>query len=86
LINIPSDDKVKAFINVTFIERRGIHQQSLHCDVYEKGQVKKTSLEQYSSPRVNGINAITIREGDTLAWKPNLTTGDSEILNGSEER
>jgi DNA gyrase subunit A len=45
----------------------------------KKGQVKKTSLEQYSRPRTNGINAITIREGDELL-EAKLTTGDSQVM------
>ena len=45
----------------------------------KKGQVKKTSLEQYSRPRVNGINAITIREGDELL-EAKLTTGSSQVV------
>ena len=45
----------------------------------KKGQVKKTSLEQYSRPRTNGINAITIKEGDELL-SAKLTTGDSQVM------
>ncbi len=47
----------------------------------KRGQVKKTSLEQYSRPRTNGINAITIKEGDELL-EAKLTTGDSQIMIG----
>ena len=63
LINVPQDDKVLAFINVLNLKDEGITQQSLYCDVYQVWYYQKTSLEAYSRPRVNGINAITIREG-----------------------
>lgn len=79
LINIPSDDKVRAFINVTSLKDEDYINSHYIMMCTKAGQVKKTSLEAYSRPRVNGINAITIREGDVLL-EAKLTTGDSEIL------
>ncbi len=79
MINIPSDDKVMAFINTKNL-KDGDYVNS-HCVVMctKKGVVKKTSLESYSRPRQNGINAITIREGDQLL-EAKLTTGNSQIM------
>ena len=79
MINIPSDDKVMAFINTKDL-KDGDYVNS-HCVVMctKKGVVKKTSLESYSRPRQNGINAITIREGDQLL-EAKLTTGNSQIM------
>ena len=79
LINIPSDDKVKAFINVLSLKDEEYINKHAIIMCTKKGQIKKTSLEQYSRPRVNGINAITVRDGDTLL-EAKLTTGNSEIL------
>ncbi len=79
LINIPNDDKVKAFINVTSLSDEDYINNHYIMMCTKKGQVKKTSLEAYSRPRQNGINAITIREDDVLL-EAKLTSGDSEIL------
>jgi len=79
LINIPSDDKVKAFINVLSLKDEEYINNHFIVMCTKKGQIKKTSLEQYSRPRINGINAITVRDGDTLL-EAKLTTGNSEIL------
>ncbi|MCE2497189.1 MAG: DNA gyrase subunit A [Flavobacteriales bacterium] len=79
LINIPNDDKVKAFINVTSLSDEDYINNHYIMMCTKKGQVKKTSLEAYSRPRQNGINAITIREDDILL-EAKLTSGDSEIL------
>lgn len=79
LINIPSDDKVKAFINVLSLKDEEYINKHAIIMCTKNGQIKKTSLEQYSRPRVNGINAITVRDGDTLL-EAKLTTGNSEIL------
>ena len=79
LINIESDDKVKAFIctqDLKDIEYIKSHNLVM---VTKKGQVKKTSLEKYSKPRVNGVAAITIREGDELL-EAKLTNGESQII------
>tara|TARA_B100000963_G_scaffold97668_1_gene84348 strand:+ start:182 stop:2701 length:2520 start_codon:yes stop_codon:yes gene_type:complete len=79
MINIPSDDKVMAFINTKDLKDENYINS--HCVVMctIKGVVKKTSLESYSRPRQNGINAITVREGDQLL-EAKLTTGNSQIM------
>ena len=79
LINIEQDDKVKAFINTQDLKDEAYVNQ--HCVIMstKMGQVKKTPLEQYSRPRANGINAITVKEGDELL-EAKLTNGESEIL------
>jgi DNA gyrase subunit A len=79
LINIPSDDKVKAFVIVPDLRDEEFVANHYIMMCTKKGVVKKTSLEAYSRPRQNGINAITVRDGDTLL-EAKLTTGDSEIL------
>jgi len=79
LINIPSDDKVKAFVNVKDLTDEEYIQNNYIILCTKKGIIKKTSLEAYSRPRVNGIIAINIREGDELL-EANLTDGESEIL------
>ena len=79
LINIEQDDKVKAFINTQDLKDE--EYINSHCVIMatKQGQVKKTSLEQYSRPRANGINAITVKDGDELL-EAKLTNGESEIL------
>ena len=79
LVNIESDDKVKAFINVKDLKDE--EYINSHCVVMcsKKGIIKKTTLAAYSRPRVNGINAITIKDGDQLL-EAKLTTGESHIL------
>ena len=79
LINIENDDKVKAFICTQ--DLRDEEYTSNHYIVMctKQGQVKKTSLEQYSRPRQNGINAITIKDGDELL-EAKLTDGNSKVL------
>lgn len=79
LINIPTDDKVKAFINVKDLKDEEYINNNFIIMCTRKGIIKKTSLEAYSRPRQNGINAITVRDGDTLL-EARLTTGSSEIL------
>jgi DNA gyrase subunit A len=79
LLNIDSDDKVNAFIRV-----KGLNDQEYiksHYLVFctKNGVIKKTSLEAYSRPRQNGVNAITIREDDQVI-QVRMTDGDSEIL------
>ncbi len=79
LLNIEPDDKVKAYINVlTLNEDEYINNNNIILCT-KKGVVKKTSLEAYSRPRVNGVNAITVREGDQLL-EARLTNGNKEIL------
>lgn len=79
LINIPQDDKVRAFINTKDLKDEEYINSHFIVMVTEKGVIKKTPLEAYSRPRVNGINAITVREGDLLL-EAKLTTGKDEIL------
>ncbi len=79
LINIEQDDKVKAFICTQDLKDEEYINSHYVIMATKKGQVKKTSLEQYSRPRVNGINAITIKEGDELL-EAKLTNGDSQIM------
>lgn len=79
LINIEADDKIKAYIRTNDLKDIDYVKQMSVVMITKNGTIKKTSLEAYSRPRTNGINAIEIREGDQLlgAW---LTNGDSEIM------
>ena len=79
LINIEQDDKVKAFINTQDLKDEDYINSHYVIMATKKGQVKKTLLEQYSRPRANGINAITIKDDDELL-EAKLTTGNSQIL------
>ena len=79
LINIESDDKVKAFICTQDLKDEEYTNSHFVIMATKQGQVKKTSLEQYSRPRQNGINAITIKEDDELL-EAKLTTGNSQVL------
>ncbi|CAM3995503.1 DNA gyrase subunit A [Flavobacterium weaverense] len=79
LVNIESDDKVKAFICTQDLKDKDYITSHNLIMVTKKGQVKKTSLEKYSKPRVNGVAAITIKEGDELL-EAKLTNGESQII------
>lgn len=79
LINIEQDDKIMAFINVKDLKDEEYINSHNVIMATKNGVVKKTTLEQYSRPRQNGINAITIKDGDQLL-EARLTTGDSEII------
>lgn len=79
LINIEQDDKVKAFICTQDLKDQEYINNHYVIMVTKEGQVKKTSLEQYSRPRTNGVAAITIKEGDELL-EAKLTTGESQVL------
>ncbi|MDB9912562.1 DNA gyrase subunit A [Flavobacteriaceae bacterium] len=79
LINIEPDDKVMAFICTQDLKDEEYVNSRYVIMATKKGQVKKTPLEQYSRPRTNGINAITIKEGDELL-EAKLTTGDSQVM------
>lgn len=79
LINIEQDDKVKAFICVQDLKDEEYINNHFVIMATKKGVVKKTTLEQYSRPRANGINAITVREDDELL-EARLTTGDSQVM------
>ncbi len=81
LINIESDDKVMAYIPVQDIKDPEYVNTHNVVMCTKKGVIKKTTLEAYSRPRTNGINAITIREGDELL-QAKLTDGSNEILMG----
>ncbi|MBF4463932.1 DNA gyrase subunit A [Flavobacterium sp. LC2016-12] len=79
LVNIESDDKVKAFICTQDLKDKDYINSHNLVMVTKQGQVKKTSLEKYSKPRVNGVAAITIKEGDELMGAQ-LTNGESQII------
>jgi len=81
LINITQDDKVKAFICTQDLKDEEYVNSHYVIMATKKGIVKKTSLEQYSRPRTNGINAIGVREGDELL-EAKLTTGTSQVFLG----
>ncbi len=79
MINLPKDDKVMAYINTKDLKDEEYINSHYIVMCTKKGVIKKTSLEQYSRPRTNGINAITIREGDELL-EAKMTTGNSQIM------
>ncbi|MCB0451483.1 MAG: DNA gyrase subunit A [Aequorivita sp.] len=79
LINIEPDDKVMAFICTQDLKDEEYVNSHYVIMATKQGQVKKTPLEQYSRPRTNGINAITIREDDVLL-EAKLTTGNSQVM------
>lgn len=83
LINIEPEDKVKAYINVKNLKDEDYINNNFIILCTKKGIIKKTSLEAYSRPRLNGINAITIRENDELI-EARLTNGHNEILLASK--
>jgi len=79
LINIEQDDRVKAFICTQDLKDEEYVNNHYVIMATKMGQVKKTSLEQYSRPRSNGINAITVKDGDELL-EAKLTNGNSQIM------
>ncbi|WP_320814702.1 DNA gyrase subunit A [Flavobacterium sp.] len=79
LINIENDDKVKAYICTQDLKDEEYINSHYVIMATKNGQVKKTPLEQYSRPRQNGINAITIKDNDELL-EAKLTTGNSHVL------
>ena len=79
LINIEQDDKVQAFICTQDLKDEDYINNHYVIMATKKGQVKKTSLEQYSRPRANGINAITIKDDDELL-EAKLTNGNSQVM------
>jgi DNA gyrase subunit A len=79
LISIAPDDKIKAFINIKNLQDEEYIQNNYIILCTKDGIIKKTSVEAYSRPRANGINAITIREGDVLL-EAALTNGNNEIM------
>ncbi len=79
LLNISPDDKIKAFINTKDLKDEEYINSHYILMVTAKGIIKKTSLADYSRPRQNGINAITIREDDML-YQARMTDGNSEVI------
>lgn len=79
ILAIPKDDKVRAYIIVKDLTDTEFLNSHYIMFCTKKGVVKKTSIEAYSRPRTNGINAITINEGDQLL-EARLTTGDSQVF------
>lgn len=79
LINIDPQDKVRAVINVLNLDDPDYINNNFLVMCTQRGTIKKTSLEAYSRPRTNGINAITINEGDKLL-NVRLTNGDNHIV------
>ena len=79
LINIEPDDSIKAFINVEDIKDEEYIKDKYIIMCTQKGTIKKTKLEAYSRPRTNGINAINVKDGDTLL-EAKLTNGTNEIM------
>ena len=79
LINIEPDDSVRAFINVRTLDDEDYINNNFIVLCTRKGIIKKTSLEAYSRPRVNGVNAITVREEDELL-EARMTNGQHEIM------
>ena len=79
LINIENDDKVRAFINVKDLKDEEYTKNNFIILATQRGTIKKTSLEAYSRPRQNGINAININEGDQLL-EARLTHGEDEVM------
>ncbi|OJW18441.1 DNA gyrase subunit A [Mucilaginibacter sp. 44-25] len=79
IINIPKEEKIKAYIKLKSLKDREYLENNFIIMCTKKGVIKKTSLEAYSRPRANGINAININEGDSLL-EATLTTGTNEIV------
>ncbi len=84
LINIPQDDKVKAYVKVLDLTDKDYVENNFIVMCTKQGVIKKTSLEAYSRPRSNGINAIGIRENDELL-EAKLTNGSNEIVLATSE-
>ncbi|MDE5606025.1 MAG: DNA gyrase subunit A, partial [Bacteroidales bacterium] len=84
VINIASDDKVMAYINVKDLKNEEYINNNYIVLCTKQGIIKKTSLEAYSRPRQNGINAVTIREGDQLL-EAKLTSGSAVIMMATRE-
>ena len=79
VINIPKEENIKAYIKVVNLKDQEYLENNFIIMCTKKGTIKKTSLEAYSRPRANGINAININEGDQLL-EACMTTGQSEIV------
>ena len=81
IVALPKDDKVKAYIKIEDLKDEEFINNNYIIFCTQQGVIKKTSVESFSRPRANGINAITIRENDTLL-EARLTNGENEILIG----
>ncbi|MDB4904137.1 MAG: gyrase, subunit [Mucilaginibacter sp.] len=79
IINIPKEENIKAYIKLINLKDKEYLENNFIIMCTRKGTIKKTSLEAYSRPRANGINAININDGDSLL-EANLTSGSSEIV------
>jgi len=79
MVALPKDDSIKAFLNISNLKEEEYLNSHFVTMVTKRGIIKKTSLEAYSRPRTNGINAITVRDGDELLWA-SLTNGTNDIL------
>lgn len=84
LINIGQDDKIKAYVKVLDLTDKEYAENNFIIMCTKNGIIKKTSLEAYSRPRANGINAITVRDGDELL-EAKLTNGVNEIVLATRE-
>lgn len=84
LINISSEEKIMAFLNVKNLTDEQYIQNTFVMMCTEQGTIKKTTLEAYSRPRANGVNAINVREGDLLV-EARLTNGNCEMIIASRE-
>lgn len=84
LINITPDDKVMAYLNVKNLNDEEYLNNNFVVMCTEQGTIKKTTLEAYSRPRANGVNAINVREGDMLV-EARLTNGTCEMIIASKE-
>lgn len=79
IINIPKEENIKAYIKVVNLKDQDYLENNFIIMCTKKGVIKKTSLEAYSRPRANGINAINVNDGDSLL-EATLTTGTSEVV------
>ena len=79
IINIPKEENIKAYLKLISLKDTEYLENNFIIMCTKKGTIKKTSLEAYSRPRANGINAININEGDSLL-EATITTGSSEIV------
>jgi DNA gyrase subunit A len=84
ILAIPSDDKVRAYIKIENLNDEEFINNNYIIFCTKKGMVKKTIVEAFSRPRANGINAITINEGDQLL-EAKLTNGNNEIIIANRE-
>lgn len=84
VIQIEPDDKVRAYINVRSLADKEYVENNFIVMCTKEGVIKKTTLEAYSRPRANGVNAITIRPGDELI-EARLTSGNAQIIMAARE-